>query len=44
MNFARLIDETCQGAPSSTALIIGDEQISYGELGTRIGRVASSLR
>ncbi len=44
MNFARLIDETCQGAPSSTALIIGDEQISYGKLGTRIGCFASSLR
>ncbi len=44
MNFARLIDESCQGAPSSTALIIGDEQISYGELGTRIGCVANSLR
>ncbi len=44
MNFFRLIDESCQRAPSSTALIIGDEQISYGELGTRIGCVASSLR
>ncbi|TDI14604.1 MAG: long-chain-fatty-acid--CoA ligase [Acidobacteria bacterium] len=44
MNFARLIDESCQGAPSSTALIIGDEQISYGELGAQIGCVASSLR
>jgi len=44
MNFARLIDDTCQGAPSTTALIIGDEQISYGELGAQIGCVASSLR
>ena len=44
MNFFRLIDESCQRAPSSTALIIGDEQLSYGELGTRIGCVASSLR
>ncbi len=44
MNFARLIDESCQGAPSSTALIIGEEQISYGELGAQIGCVASSLR
>ncbi len=44
MNFFRLIDESCQRVPSSTALIIGDEQISYGELGTRIGCVASSLR
>ncbi len=44
MNFARLIDESCQRAPSSTALIINDEQINYGELGSRIGCVASSLR
>lgn len=44
MNFFRLIDESCQRAPSSTALIIGDEQMNYGELGTRIGCVATSLR
>jgi len=44
MNFARLIDESCQRAPSSTALIIGAERMSYGELGARIGCVASSLR
>ncbi len=44
MNFARLIEDSCQRAPSSTALIMGDEQMSYGELGARIGCVASSLR
>ena len=44
MNFARLIDESCQRAPSSTALIVGDEQMSYGELGRKIRCIASGLR
>ena len=39
----RLIERQAQAQPQATALVFGDEQLSYGELNTRANRLAHHL-